>query len=46
MRGLWFLGVAGAAYVVAAALFLSLGYGVVVLIFRHEIGVELPNPFA
>lgn len=26
-------------------LFLSLAYGVIVLIFRNAFGVELPNPF-
>ena len=37
-----FAGLVGLAF---AALWLLIAYGVIILIFRHAFGIELPNPF-
>jgi hypothetical protein len=37
-----FAALVGVAY---AALWLLIAYGVIMLIFRHAFGIDLPNPF-
>lgn len=44
MRAVWLL--VGVAYIATGLFCTALLYGVVVLIFRHAFGVDLPNPFA